>query len=115
MLAEQDEVSRRHDQLHARYVQYMETRVQRRTAAEQEAMDEVDDKQRRSGRPWPNQEERFMARRDAGFEARERFEIYEPLLPFADWEEAGAPERYQADTPTARVEGLLKRFGLPAG
>jgi hypothetical protein len=114
-LAESDEIGRRHEQQQARYRAYVETRVQRLAAAEEEAMDEVDREQQRSGRPWPNREERFTARRDAGLEARERFEIGEPLLLFEDWVEAGSPERYRAETPVARAEGLLRRFGSVAG
>jgi hypothetical protein len=65
-LAESDEIGRRHEQQQARYQAYVETRAQRLAAAEEEAMDEVDREQQRSGRPWPNREERFTARRDAG-------------------------------------------------
>jgi hypothetical protein len=114
-LAESDEIGRRHEQQQARYQAYVETRAQRLAAAEEEAMDEVDREQQRSGRPWPSREERFTARRDAGLEARERFEIDEPLLLFEDWVEAGSPERYRAETPVARAEGLLRRFGSVAG
>jgi hypothetical protein len=114
-LEEADEVARRHEQVSASYRSYVEARMQRLAAAEEEAMDEVDREQQRSGRPWPSREDRFTARRDAGLEAGERFQIDEPLLAFADWIEAGAPERYRAETPVARAEGLLKRFGSVTG
>jgi hypothetical protein len=113
--AEADEVNARHEQKTIRYQQYLKTREQRRLRAEEEAMEEVDREQQRSCRPWPNREERFTARRDAGLEARERFEIDEPLLLFEDWVEAGSPERYRAETSVARAEGLLRRFGSVAG
>jgi hypothetical protein len=113
--AEADEVNARHEQKTIRYQQYLKTREQRRLSAEEEAMAEADHEQQRSGRPWPNAETRFEARRDAGLEVRERFELDEPLLAFEDWVEAGGPERYRAETPVARAEGLLKRFGSVAG
>ena len=58
---------------------------------------------------------RFAARRDAGLQAEEEFELAEPRLEFEDWVEAGAPERYRAEGPVARAEGLLRRFGSVAG
>jgi hypothetical protein len=97
-LDEADEVARLHEQTSASYRSYVEARLQRLAAVEQEAMDKADREQQRNGRPWPSRETRFEARRDAGLEARERFLLDEPLLAFADWVDAGAPERYQAET-----------------
>jgi hypothetical protein len=100
-LNEADEIARLHEQTSASYRHYVEARLQRLAAVEQEAMDEADREQQHSGRPWPNAEARFMARRDAGLEVRERFLLDEPLLAFADWVDAGAPERYRAEGPVA--------------
>jgi hypothetical protein len=48
-----------------------------------------------------------LASRRRGVRARE------PRLEFEAWIEAGAPERYRAEGPVARAEGLLRRFGSP--
>jgi hypothetical protein len=74
-------------------------------------MDEIDRERQRTGYAWPDRETRFAARRDAGLQAEEEFELAEPLLAFEDWIEAGAPKRYRAEGPVARAEGLLRRFG----
>ena len=44
---------------------------------------------------------RFAARRDAGLQAEEEFELAEPRLEFEDWVEAGEPERYKAEGAVA--------------
>jgi hypothetical protein len=110
-LADGEEVGRPHEQQQTMWKAYVEARRQCLAAVAEEAMVEVDRKQQRTGRGWPTREARFEARRDAGLEAEERFELEEPLLPFEDWVEAGAPERYRAEGPVARAEGLLWRFG----
>ena len=69
-----------------------------------------DSEQQRSGRPWPSDEARARARREAGLAARDRFELDEPLLEFAEWVEAGSPERYQATTPSARRQARIDQL-----
>jgi hypothetical protein len=89
----------------------VEARAERREDVVAETMDEVDRERQRSGRDWSSAEVRFAARRDAGLQAEQEFELAEPRLEFEDWVEAGAPERYRAEDPVARAEGLLRRFG----
>lgn len=110
-----DEADRLHVQRQQRYEQYLKMRAQNREAVTEEAMDEVDRQQQRTGCAWPDKETRFAARREAGREAEEEFDLAEPLLAFDDWVEAGAPGSYRAETPVARAQGLLRRFGSPAG
>jgi DNA-binding transcriptional MerR regulator len=107
---EDDEGAARHQQVTAAHRSYVEARMQRLQAAEQDAMDEADHEQQKTGRPWSSPEARYLARREAGLAARERFEIDEPLLEFADWVEAGSPERYQAKTPIARMQARMARI-----
>jgi hypothetical protein len=102
-IAEQDEISRAHEVAQERYRAYVATRMERRTAVVREAMDDLDHERQRTGRQWPNEETRAQRRRQAGLEAEERFDLDEPLLEFAAWSEAGAPD--------GRAEGLLARFG----
>jgi hypothetical protein len=78
-------------------------------------MDAVDGERQRTGYPWPSREDRFAARRDAGLQADEEFELAEPRLEFADWVEAREPERYRAEGAVARSQALLRRFGSVAG
>jgi hypothetical protein len=78
-------------------------------------MDGLDRERQRSGRPWSSAEERAKARREAGLEARDRFELEEPLLEFAEWVEAGSPERYQAKTPAARRQARLDQLARQGG
>jgi hypothetical protein len=106
-IREDDAVAARHEQATAAYRAYVEERRRRLQAAEEEAMDEADREQQRTGRPWDSREARYSARRKAGLEARERFELDEPLLEFSDWAEAGSPERYQAKTPAARRKARI--------
>jgi len=75
-------------------------------------MDELD--RERAGRPWPSMEVRARARREAGLEARERFETDEPLLGFTDWVGAGAPQKYRAEGAAVQAENLLKRLSAGA-
>jgi hypothetical protein len=114
-LAEGDEADRRHEQKQERYRQYLEARAQHREAIVQEAMDAIDHERQRTGYPWASREDRFAARRDAGLQAEEEFELAEPRLGFEDWIEAGAPKRYRTEGPVARAEALLRRFGSVAG
>lgn len=46
----------------------------------------------------------------AGLEAQDNFLDDEPLLEFADWVEAGEPERYQATIPVARRQARIARL-----
>jgi hypothetical protein len=110
-LTKGDEANRRHEQKQERYRQYLEARARHRDAVVVETMDEVDREQQRTGHDWSSAEDRFAARRDAGLQAEEEFELAEPRLAFEDWIEAGAPKRYRAEGPVARTEGLLTRFG----
>ena len=110
-LTESDGVGRRHEETQVRYRQYVKSRAQHREAVVVEAMGEVDREQQSSGYDWSSAEARFAARRDAGLEAEEEFELAEPLLAFEDWVEAGAPESYRAEGPVARAEAPLRRFG----
>jgi len=101
-LTKGDEADPRHGQKQERYRQYLETRAQHREAVVGETMDEVDRERQRTGYAWPDRETRFAARRDAGLQAEGEFELAEPRLEFADWVEAGEPERYRAEGPVAR-------------
>jgi hypothetical protein len=114
-LTKGDEADHQHEQKQERYRQYLEARAQHREAIVQEAMDAIDHERQRTGYPWASREDRFVARRGAGLQAEEEFELAEPRLEFEDWVEAGSPERYRAETPVARAEGLLRRFGSVAG
>ena len=99
-LAQRDEVDDRHARLQTDYAAYLSARLERRASAEQEAMDELD--RERNGRPWPTPEARARTRREAGLEARDRFEEEEPLLGFTDWVESH------------RTTGRLGRLGVGA-
>jgi DNA-binding transcriptional MerR regulator len=99
-----DEEAARHQRATTAYRAYVEARTERLQAAEQDAMDEADREQQKTGRPWSSSEDRYLARRETGLAARDRFELDEPLLEFAEWVEAGSPERYQAKTPIARMQ-----------
>ena len=69
-------------------------------------MDTIDRERQRTGYAWPDSQTRFEARRDAGLQAEEEFELAEPLLAFEDWVEAGEPERYKAEGAVARSQAL---------
>ena len=112
---EDDEAAARHEQATAAYRSYVEARTERLRAAVQEAEDEADRVQQRTGLPWESREDRDFGRRQAALEARERFEIDEPLLEFADWVEAGSPERYEAKTPAARMQARTDRLARLMG
>ena len=108
-LADGEEVGRPHEQQQTMWKAYVEARRQCLAAVAEEAMAEASSSAPAgAGRPG-----RLVSRHDGthGLEAEERFELEEPLLPFEDWVEAGAPERYRAEGPVARAEGLLWRFG----
>jgi hypothetical protein len=90
-IAEQDEVDHRHALAQERYKTYMAMRRERCARAEREAMDEIDRERQQTGQPWPTDEARPRARRQAGLEAQERFDLDEPLLEFADWLAAESP------------------------
>jgi hypothetical protein len=114
-LAKTDEAGRRHEQKQERYRQYLDVRAQHREAVVQEAMDETDHERQRHRLPLPPTEDRFAARREAGLEAEGEFDLAEPRLDFADWVEAGEPERYRAEGAVARSQALLMHFGPVAG
>ena len=57
-----DETARQHERTTAAYGAYVQDRAQRLSAAEQEAMDEVDRAHQQTGRPWSTPEARPRAR-----------------------------------------------------
>ena len=106
-----DEEAARHQQATTAYRAYVEERRRRLQAVEEEAMNATDEERRKTGYSWPaDTDDRYLARREAGLAARDCFEIDEPLLEFADWVEAGSPERYQAKTPAARRQARLAQL-----
>jgi hypothetical protein len=104
-----DEAARLNERQQLGWLEFLRSREVRRTEATEKAMARVDDEQRRSGRPWPTEESRPKARRAAGLEAQDSFDLAEPKLDFQEWLDAGSPGRYQAETAIDRAKGFIRR------
>jgi hypothetical protein len=104
-MAESDRVSCEHQVLYSEYEAYRARRQERYAAELASAAAAANDDLQKRGR---GDGERMAARQAARVEAAETFEEREPLLEFAEWQDAGRPEVHEV--AAGAVKGAVAKF-----